>query len=184
MTSKKLDINEKNKISRERIPFQSETHDVCSDCNAQPGELHLHGCGKEDCPECGAQVLKCSCMCLSALDGLRIQRSVAATITPVAIERLIKDGSRDAPDSYFMAGVTSRIIKNICDENQRQKKLMLFYGEELGLERIGNKFSISSGDLADILSFSIIKVSVILRDMSIEDLAPEWQQQAEYFPEQ
>jgi len=34
---------------------------ACPSCKAQPGELHMLGCGSEECPNCGAKALTCAC---------------------------------------------------------------------------------------------------------------------------
>lgn len=33
----------------------------CHDCRAKPGEMHMNGCDTEQCPDCGWQLISCSC---------------------------------------------------------------------------------------------------------------------------
>lgn len=37
------------------------TQTFCPDCGVQTGELHTLGCDKEQCPECGMQLIGCDC---------------------------------------------------------------------------------------------------------------------------
>jgi hypothetical protein len=40
---------------------------ICHDCGVQEGQVHKFGCGMEDCPFCGHQLLSCDC-CYKFLD--------------------------------------------------------------------------------------------------------------------
>ena len=48
-----------------RIPYgrdnnpPTDVHEVCPDCGAKVGELHVTGCDVEQCPACGLQLLMC-----------------------------------------------------------------------------------------------------------------------------
>ena len=48
-----------------RIPYgresepQTDVHEVCPDCGAKVGELHVTGFDVEQCPACGLQLLGC-----------------------------------------------------------------------------------------------------------------------------
>lgn len=51
--------------------------EVCGDCGARPGQLHVAGCEFETCPVCGERVIACDC----AYGGRRSRppRSLAAS---------------------------------------------------------------------------------------------------------
>lgn len=34
----------------------------CRDCGVAPGEIHVHGCDVERCPNCGHQLIGCDCV--------------------------------------------------------------------------------------------------------------------------
>lgn len=45
-----------------RKPFEAgEADEVCHDCRAADGELHVPGCDMERCPKCHGQAISCGC---------------------------------------------------------------------------------------------------------------------------
>jgi hypothetical protein len=53
------EYTEEYKETIEKNPV--EEGDRCHDCNVVTGGLHHEGCDKEICPQCGGQLLSCSC---------------------------------------------------------------------------------------------------------------------------
>lgn len=57
-------------MSYPRIPWGAEKRfgevetkpdELCHDCLAEPGMLHIFNCDMEECPKCGNQALSCPC---------------------------------------------------------------------------------------------------------------------------
>ncbi len=52
-----------NKPEQPQLPDEDKWADEksCHDCGAMPGEMHTYGCDVERCPDCGHQLISCSC---------------------------------------------------------------------------------------------------------------------------
>ncbi len=57
-------------VAHPRIPWGAEKRfgkvktkadELCHDCLAEPGMLHIFNCDMEECPKCGDQALICPC---------------------------------------------------------------------------------------------------------------------------
>jgi hypothetical protein len=49
---------------KDRLPYMPEDPERnprCHDCGVQPGQFHHPGCDMEECPDCGGQLITCSC---------------------------------------------------------------------------------------------------------------------------
>jgi hypothetical protein len=40
---------------------EKDLPEICHDCLAKPGQLHVPGCDLERCPKCGEQLISCKC---------------------------------------------------------------------------------------------------------------------------
>ncbi len=64
---------------------------TCPVCKVERGQLHDPGCPVEQCSECGGQLVKCSCMELSAEDGLKAIQNISQILNQDDVTELIQN---------------------------------------------------------------------------------------------